>query len=276
MLSFPARTLHSLFVVPTLFLIFISNSPPAPINGPPVAGNDSYTIHGCATPLNPNLTANDSDPDGDHLTIINFPQSPAHGTLSRGENPLVSYCPDYGYVGADSFSYRVCDHSNNCAVGTVSLNVVNQSPNGGGDFYNVHGTTVIGPFLVNDSDPDGDQVRCGDSQQECTLTFPQHGSLFGLQQPDTKSYRPTFGYTGPDSFTYNACDGLGMCTPTTVTLSVNNNAPTLGDDQYLIPGPSTTIGPFKVNDSDPDGDSLGGPVTVAGPFHGSLFGLEQP
>ncbi len=280
MFSLSSR-LHTLLALPALLpLLFITTSSTATDNAAPVAQNDSYTIHGCAIPLNPSLTANDFDPDGDPITIISFPQQPAHGTLSRGQGNAVSYCPAYAYVGSDSFTYQLCDPLGACTTGSVSLTVVNQAPNGGGDFYNVHGNTVIGPFLVNDSDPDGDQVTCGDPQQECTLTFPQHGSLFGLQQPDTKSYRPTFGYTGPDSFTYNACDDLGMCTPTTVTISVNNNAPTLGADQYVIPvsvpGASTTIGPFLINDSDPDGDSLGQPVTVNGPHHGSLFGLAQP
>ena len=272
---------HSLLALPALLpLLLITTSSTVTDNAPPVAQNDSYTIHGCALPLSPSLVANDFDPDNDPITVVSFPQQPAHGTLSRGQGNAVSYCAAYGYVGSDSFTYQLCDPQGACSTASVSLTVVNQPPNGGGDFYNVHGNTVIGPFLVNDSDPDGDQVTCGDSQHECIITFPQHGSLFGLQQPDKKSYTPTFGYTGPDSFTYNACDGLGMCTPTTVTLSVNNNAPTLGADQYVIPesfpGASTTIGPFLINDSDPDGDPLGQPVTVSGPFHGSLFGLAQP
>jgi RHS repeat-associated protein len=269
------RKFHSLLIAPAMlpFLMLFGASVP---NNPPVAVNDSYTIHGCALPLNPSLAANDFDPDNDPISIIGFPQPPSHGSLSRGEGNAVSYCPAYGYVGSDSFTYEICDNQSACSIGTVSLNVVNQPPNGGADFYNVHGSTIVGPFLVNDSDPDGDNVTCGDVAHECILTFPQHGSLSGVTQPDKKLYGPTFGYTGPDSFTYNACDSLGLCTPTTVNISVNNNAPIAGDDAYLIPGPSTIIGPFLVNDSDPDGDGLGQPDIVSFPQHGSLFGIAQP
>ena len=231
---------------------------------------------GCALPLNPSLAANDFDPDNDPISIVAFPQQPSHGSLSRGEGNTVSYCPAYAYVGSDSFTYQICDNHGACATASVSLNILNQPTNGGADFYNVHGSTVVGPFLANDSDPDGDSVTCGDVAHECILTFPQHGSLFGVTQPDKKLYGPTFSYTGPDSFTYNACDSLGLCTPTTVSISVNNNAPIAGNDAYLIPGPSTIIGPFLVNDSDPDGDGLGQPDIVNFPQHGSLFGIQQP
>jgi RHS repeat-associated protein len=276
MFSFSARTLHSLLVIPALFLIFISNNPPAPMNGAPVAGNDSYAIHGCALPLNPSLVANDFDPDGDPITIISFPQPPAHGSLSRGEGNAVSYCAAAGYVGADIFTYQVCDNQGGCGVGNVTLNVVNQAPNGGADFYNVHGSTIIGPFLVNDSDPNGDHMTCGDPQHECIITFPQHGSLFGLPQPDKKTYNPTpSGYIGQDSFTYNVCDSWGLCTPTTVTLSVNNGAPTASDHTYVIQG-STTIGPLLQGATDPDGDPLQLGDGGTFPAHGQLYGTVTP
>lgn len=278
MFSLPPLKMASVVLLPSVLSVLgILYAPDSESPASPVAATSSYTIHGCALPLNPPLVPSHS-PDGYPNEVTNI-QGPSHGTISRPNAYNASYCPDYGYVGEDSFSYTVCElrpEGQSCGSGTATLNVVNQAPNGGGDFYNVHGTTVIGPFLVNDSDPDGDTLTCGDSHHECIINFPQHGQLFGLPQPDKKSYTPAFGYTGPDSFMYNACDGLGLCTPTTVTLSVNNSAPTLGNDQYMIPGSFTTIGPFLVNDSDPDGDSLGQPVTVSGPSHGSLFGLQQP
>lgn len=185
MLTFAPRKFHSLLIAPALFtflLVFDASEP----NSPPVAANDSYTIHGCALPLNPSLAANDFDPDNDPISIVAFPQPPSHGSLSRGEGNTVSYCPAYAYLGPDSFTYQICDNHSACATASVSLNVLNQPPNGGADSYNVHGSTVVGPFLANDSDPDGDNVTCGDVAHECILTFPQHGSLSGVTQPDKK------------------------------------------------------------------------------------------
>jgi RHS repeat-associated protein len=275
------RRFHSLLIAPALLPLFMLIGSGASDNNPPVAVNDSYTIHGCARPLKPEITANDSDPDGDSFFIDAFPQLPAHGGVSRGAGNSVSYCANYGYIGSDSFTYEICDTHSACTTGTVDLNVLNQAPTGGTDSYNVHGATVLGPFLVNDSDPDGDSVTCGDAAHECILTFPLHGGLSGVTQPDKKSYGPNYGYTGPDSFTYNACDGLGLCTPTTVNISVDNNAPDAVDDAYTVSGSSTTIGPFLENDSDPDGDNFGMGGTfqesiVTFPQHGSLSGLAQP
>src|SRR2546430_12823742 len=106
MFSYSSHRFHSLFVLPGLLPLIFFFAGGARNNGtPPVAVDDSYAVHACAIPLRPDLTANDSNPDGNPITITAFPQSPAHGQLSRGAGNTVSYCPSYGYVGADSFTY---------------------------------------------------------------------------------------------------------------------------------------------------------------------------
>ncbi|HEX6190380.1 MAG TPA: alpha/beta fold hydrolase [Pyrinomonadaceae bacterium] len=103
----------------------------------------------------------------------------------------------------------------------MTITLVNQPPVASNDSYDIHDSTIIGPFLANDSDPDNDPLTCGDPRHECIVTFPQHGSLFGLPQPDKKTYSPASGYIGSDTFTYNACDNVGLCTPATVTLNIS-------------------------------------------------------
>ncbi|MFS8086403.1 MAG: Ig-like domain-containing protein, partial [Acidobacteriota bacterium] len=273
------RKFHSLLIAPSLFTFLFWFGPSAPINQAPVAVDDTYTIHGCPASLTPDVTANDSDPDGDPISITGFPQLPAHGGVSRSGNHI-SYCPNYGYFGPDNFIYQICDNQNACTSGNVSLNLVNQHPNGVADAYNVHGSTVVGPFLINDSDPDGDPVSIGDASHSGIVTFPQHGSITGISQPDKKLYSPNYGYTGADSFTYNVCDGLGLCTETTVNINVINQPPNGGADSYDVHG-ATVLGPFLVNDSDPDGDAVTiGDANHEGiatfPQHGSLTGIIQP
>jgi hypothetical protein len=62
-----------------------------------------------------------TDPYGGPLTFALG--SPAHGTLS-GTGPNVTYTPDAGFVGDDSFTYTATDQNGHAAGGTVSIHVV--------------------------------------------------------------------------------------------------------------------------------------------------------
>ena len=62
-----------------------------------------------------------TDGDGDALsyTIVS---SPSHGSL-RGIAPNLTYVPNFGYQGADSFTFQVNDGNVDSVVGTVSIGV---------------------------------------------------------------------------------------------------------------------------------------------------------
>ena len=56
-----------------------------------------------------NVLSNDSDPDGDALTLASVTQ-PANGTASvESPSGTVRYVPDAGFFGADGFTYTVRD-----------------------------------------------------------------------------------------------------------------------------------------------------------------------
>ena len=88
---------------------------------------------------------------------------------------------------------------------TITLDVthVNQAPVSADDSYAANqdkplsGTSV----LANDSDVDGDSLTA------VLATGPTHGSLT-LNTDGTFTYTPYSGYSGSDSFTYRASDGL--------------------------------------------------------------------
>ncbi|MFK7896673.1 MAG: LamG-like jellyroll fold domain-containing protein, partial [Myxococcota bacterium] len=54
------------------------------------------------------LTANDTDPDGDPITVAEFTQ-PSNGTVVDNGDGTVTYTPSSGYTGADSFDYVAID-----------------------------------------------------------------------------------------------------------------------------------------------------------------------
>src|SRR6266567_2135674 len=189
------------------------------VNQAPIGNNDTYTVHGTTT-IGPML-ANDFDPDGDQISYdpLTFP---THGSLFGQTQPdKKSYTPNQAYVGPDSFTYKVCDSLNLCSAPvTVTINVVNQPPVAADDAYTIRGGGIIGPFLVNDYDSDGDNLNPAPD----VLTFPLHGKLYGLEEPDKKSYSATPGFAGTDSFTYRIRDDFWACSaPATVTLTVLPN-----------------------------------------------------
>jgi Bacterial Ig domain/Domain of unknown function (DUF6531) len=234
-------------------------------NSPPVAGDDFYDVHG-PTVLS-TLLANDHDPDNDplHTSIETFPQ---HGTITGVANGYL-YTSTFGYIGTDSFVYRVCDPSEACATATVSLNVQNQSPVANADTYNVHGSAILLPsFLNNDTDPDGDPVTLGDNFHSTFVSFPTHGNIVGVGIGYL--YTPNYGFIGTDSFTYNVCDNLGKCAVGTVTLNINNNAP-VSIFKFFRVQTGTVISGLLVNNFDPDGDT----ITCGDNFHSCLETFPQ-
>src|SRR6266403_194444 len=183
-------------------------------NQAPTPASDSYTIHG-QTHL-ANFLANDSDPDGDPISFNGYVSQPQHGQLIDGDTLTTPfYQPNSGYVGSDSFSYRICDSLGLCGVAVDIITVVNQAPTPASDSYSIRGQTHLTSFLANDSDPDGDPFSFSGY-----VTSPQHGHLIDAETLSTPFYNPDSGFAGTDSFTYRICDSLGLCGNTTVSLFV--------------------------------------------------------
>ncbi|MFC3115100.1 retention module-containing protein [Cellvibrio fontiphilus] len=99
-------------------------------NDAPTANADSATVaQGQVLTLTPlQLLANDTDPDGDTLSILSV-QDPVNGSVSIvGGNAV--FTPTAGYSGPASFTYSVSDGQGGTATATVNINVtaVNTPP----------------------------------------------------------------------------------------------------------------------------------------------------
>ena len=93
-------------------------------NASPVAVADTATT-AYQTAVDVNVVANDSDPEGDVLTIAGATNG-AHGTaqvIATSGGQRIRYTPASGYSGADSFTYSISDGFGGHAIGTVSINV---------------------------------------------------------------------------------------------------------------------------------------------------------
>jgi hypothetical protein len=225
---------------------------PTPENDPPVASPDSV-VTSEDTPVTSDLLANDSDPDGDPLDVANL-SNPPHGSVVDSGGGTVTYTPEPGHEGGDSFTYEACDPDGLCDQATVSITVtaVNHAPDASGDSASTsEEDSVTVDVLANDSDPDGDSLSVSN------LSNPSNGSVANNGN-GTVTYTPDGGFAGSDSFTYDACDSGGLCDQATVSITVNavNDAPDAGGDSATTAIDTPVTVDVLANDSDPDGDSL--------------------
>jgi hypothetical protein len=90
-------------------------------NRAPVLGADSVvTVSG--RPVTVNVLANDADPDGDTLTIVEVSVAAASGTASYSAGS-VTFVPALGFVGVATVSYSVSDNRGGSATGTLTVQV---------------------------------------------------------------------------------------------------------------------------------------------------------
>ncbi len=191
------------------------------VNDPLVAGDDTYDATE-DTPLRiiaaEGVLANDVDADSPRGTLTAARVSgPSRGTLTLNTDGSFTYTPALNFNGVDTFTYTASDGAVTTSATTVTITVasVNDLPVAGNDAYTtVRGSalTIAAPgVLANDSDVDGTLTAVLVSgPANGTLTLGSNGSF---------TYTPGVGFSGTDSFSYQAWDGTGGSTAT-VTLSV--------------------------------------------------------
>lgn len=262
-------------------------------NGAPTAVGDSYSTNenNTLSAVDPRL--NDTDPDGDALTISSAGPA-SHGTVSINAGQTITYSPAAGYSGTDSFPYSIGDGNNHTASATVTVTVVNRPPKAVSDNIATNFNTAkqFNP-LGNDGDPDGDTLSV-----TAIASAPSHGTA--VRNSGTQvAYTPTAGYSGADSFTYAVSDGHGNTAAGTVNVAVSsqNQAPVAANDYGSFGAvthgtpvtPVVTLDP-RINDLDSDGDALtvtavtngtngnvavnGGGTSVTYTYHASVLNLS--
>lgn len=253
-----------------------------PENNSPVALNDiNNTLMGIAT--QGNVLTNDSDPDGNTLTVSTDPVSgPSHGTLVMNTDGTYTYTPDAGFVGTDRFQYEVCDSGLPgplCDTAEVTLEVFlvtpgNDAPVANDDLAQTFtNTPKSGNLIINDFDPDGDVLTVNTTP----ISGPSNGSVV-INSRGGFLYFPAAGFKGEDSFIYEICDPFGLCDQARVTIIVkddpngnDNDPPFAGDDAFVTELGQSFGGNLSNNDSDPNGDALVYNTTpVEGPSHGTV------
>ena len=231
------------------------------LNQPPVAVNDAYSLNedGSRSVLAPGVLVNDSDPDGNPITVkLPVATLPAHGSLSINANGSFTYTPAANFNGTDSFTYRATDGSADSTPATVTF-TVNPVPDAPTDLAlspasvpenQVVGTTV-GTFTTTDVD------RSGDSH---TYTFAAGGTdntsftILGNQLKTAAVF--DFETRSSYSIKVRTTDSTANFFDKTLTVTVTNvnEAPTdiLLDNTTVAEnqGPGTLVGTLSTADPD--------------------------
>ncbi len=183
-----------------------------PVNDAPVAQADSLTIPE-DTKVDIDVLANDTDVDGDTLTVTALGQ-PKTGKVALKADRAV-YTPMADYHGKDSFTYTISDGNGGTASSTVNivLTPVNDAPVAVDDQAAVEGSKPIKiNLLANDSDVDGDTLRV------TSVTQPLSGQV--TLSDGQVVYTAAKGFVGTDSFVYTISDGQGGTAKAGVTVVV--------------------------------------------------------
>ncbi|MES2799567.1 MAG: Ig-like domain-containing protein [Bacteroidota bacterium] len=175
------------------------------------------------------VLANDTDYENSinipTITIVTPPTN--GGTSVNTTTGVITYTPDAGYIGADAFTYSICDNGVivTCDNASVSITVADPAASNNpvvSSDDNVStpvNTNIIVSVLDNDNDPEG----AFDLTSLVVTNQPSNG-LAAANLDGTITYIPDGGFQGFDSFTYEISD-LGTPTSTdgaTVTVNVSN------------------------------------------------------
>jgi len=231
-----------------------------PVNDPPTANPQDVTVDEGATVA---ITLTGSDADGDPLTFATG--TPEHGALT-GTAPTLTYTPNAGYDGPDSFTFTVNDGTvaSDPATVSITVNPVNHAPVA----YNQETDTnedisVDGTLKATDADGDALTFRI--------VAEPEHGTVTVTAETGNFTYMPELDYNGPDHFRFVANDGLLDSNEATVAIFVSQvNDPPTAIPQEVTTEEDTAVA-ITLTGSDPDGDPLTFAVNL--PSHGTLTGI---
>ncbi len=179
------------------------------VNDPPVANSQSVEVD---EDSRINIILTGSDPENDNLTykIVN---QPTNGKL-EGEPPKVIYTPKPDFNGDDSFTFVVNDGRLDSQPAKVSIkvNFVNDPPIANEQSITINENSLI-KIILSASDPNGDPITYK------IVNKPSNGILIGT--PPELTYKPNYGFSGEDIFTFIANDGNLDSIPADIKITVN-------------------------------------------------------
>ena len=231
-----------------------------PTQDPPTANDDSISIdEDTPTNVTAQLLANDTDPDGDTLSVTGA--SNASGGSVDLTAGVVTFTPTADLCGDNtaSFDYAMSDGNGGTDNASVTIDIVcaNEPPVAAADSVTVGEDTptdVTSDLLANDTDPNSDTLAVSGVSNAVggsvdltagVVTFTPAADLCG---------------DGEGGFEYDLSDGNGGSDSASVSVDITcaNDTPSAADDTVDVTEdtPTDVTSAILANDTDVDGDSL--------------------
>lgn len=281
-------------------------------NDAPTANGDSMTVSGSGLEIE-NLLDDDSDPDGDELTVgdvngvanlTSFAVTTDGGRL--GQAIFDASTGDFAFDTAGGFeglafgetdsatlNYTIEDENGARATSTVEISIVgeNDAPTANADALTLteSGNDAL-DLLANDVDIDGDALTL------VNVDGRNSGEIFSVTSADGRTGLAEFnsangvlafataggfeslaaGQTDTVTLDYTIEDEFGLQSTSTVTLEIagENDAPLAASDDRTIGESDTSIVDLLANDADPEGDALT-LVNVGGQSGNTIFSVTS-
>lgn len=274
-----------------LTIIVLPNATTDGSNNDVIAQDDTNTVEPGETVRN-SVLENDSDPDGDGITMVSATASDGQGgtiTLTGAgqdiydENNVLAgqasidgkgniiFTADPNYEGEVPVNYTITDGTDTDeavlvitvppAIGMNNYTYVNDDANTG-----LQGVTLGGDVLANDYDPDSKfQNVVSAVSSDGTAIIPGGSAVtldgvgtFQIAVDGTYTFVPTDDFTGTEVIEYTACDtGSPMaCEAATLYLTVLETNTISATDDFNNTAYETPVqGDVSVNDNDLEGNN---------------------
>ena len=223
------------------------NNAPQPVSDSVATNEDSFIDIPLA-----DLLINDSDPDGDPLSITGV-QNATNGTLQLFAS-FVRFTPASNFNGTANFEVIVSDGFETAtSTVTVAVAAVNDLPTVANDSATTNEDTAVNiDVLANDSDvEDGTALTV-------TAVGTTGAGVAVIESDNTVTFTPNADFNGTASFSYTVEDSDGGSRSGTVFVTVSpvNDAPVATDDSGSTAAATPVSVDVLANDSDVDGDPV--------------------
>ena len=245
------------------------------VNDAPVAVNDSTTAN-LNTARIISVLANDTDVDNALAPATATITSPAtSGTAVANVDGTITYTPNNGFTGSDSFTYTVQDvagATSNAANVSVSITNTNVAPVANGDSarLNRNGGPITINVVANDTDADG-TINAASVAIVTDVTVQQGATT--NNNNGTVSFTPALDFSGTATFTYTVQDSFSTpATSNIATVTITVNAPPTAANDAATTLEDTPVNiSLLVNDTDAENNiSPASVAIVASPANGTV------